>query len=216
MCGHNYQHSRGRGQNRCRVKERERGGKGATKSKRSALMASAEQMKNEKLATCDIFFTFSRYIFLLLFDTFWGRAQAATHNYAKLKGMLKCPDDPENRKFISKQTHTHTLAQASLLCASTCEQCDSNKKQLKVPRVLSCRPANVIHTATTHTHTHSYSLAQTDTHTRTHIYIHVYCVAATPTSTRLIHILFRHCCCCCLWLASTARVIVASPARTWI
>lgn len=108
MCGHNYQHSRERGQNRCRVKERQ--GEGATKSKRSALMASAEQMKNEKLATCDIFFTFSRYIFLLLFDTFWGRAQAATHNYAKLKGMLKCPDDPENRKFISKQTHTHRRA----------------------------------------------------------------------------------------------------------
>lgn len=147
-------------------------GEGETKSKRSALMASAEQMKNEKLATCDIFFTFSRYIFLLLFDTFWGRAQAATHNYAKLKGMLKCPDDPENRKFISKQTYTHTHTEASLLCTSTCEQCDSNKKQLKVPRVLSCRLANVIHTVTTHTH--SCTLTLTHTHRNTHSHSHLH------------------------------------------
>lgn len=116
MCGHNYQHNRG-GARAKQVQSEEGEGEGETKSKRSALMASAEQMKNEKLATCDIFFTFSRYIFLLLFDTFWGRAQAATHNYAKLKGMLKCPDDPENRKFISKKTYTHTHIQRRACCA---------------------------------------------------------------------------------------------------
>lgn len=156
-----------------------------------------------KSATCDIFYIFSCFFlyFLLLFDTFWGRAQAATHNYAKLKGMLKCPvlrGDPENRKFISKQRGRDTLSHTNtrMLCTSTCELCDSNKKQLKVPRLrLRLRLLSPRERHSRSQNSHSHSLSHSYSLSRTHIYIHVYCVATTPTSTRLIHILFRHCCC---------------------
>lgn len=152
-------------------------------------------MKNEKRDMRYFFYILLlRFLFFFCcFLTFFGDAQAATHNYAELKGMFKCPvvlrGDPENRKFISKQRHALTYTHTRMLCTSTCELCDSNKKQLKVPRpAMSWRLANVIHTVTTHTHPLTFAHSP--------IYIHVYCVAATPTSTRLIHILFRHCCCC--------------------